>query len=139
MVFDGSTKTYCDFDDLSIESLNIDPYVVAFRCLQTGLYQKTLILIKHSSHLGLKLAVWFSSLEMNFQQFDKTSSEKMRTGYQNLLKMQPLHMALALDSFNLIRLTAGPEFRNDLRLHLPPKDFKINQFFEELKAYWGRH
>lgn len=127
MIYDGHTKS---FDDVEYFDINLDkdvnkmcgPFIIAHMTIITGLYQKTLILIKQSGLEGLKLTVWEESLKRNF----KIGGEQ----YESIvLELPPLKLFLTLAHVGLVEIKSHPQCKNDLRVHFPSKE--VN--FEKLK------
>lgn len=124
LVFDGFERTYFDFS-IDLETSKFTPFIIVFRCITSGLYQKTLIMIRVAGCDGLKLVVWKQSMLDNFKK------EKKRPYEEELMELKPTVIFQALQSYGLVSLKSNPSCKNDIRIHFPDKRLNFNQFFEE--------
>lgn len=109
-VFDGHNHTYDDLSGNYIPDTDSSPSCIAFLSIVTGLYQKTILLVRKAEPDGLKLSTWLQSLQANFPE-DLEGTK--------LYKVRPLTLFLALKNVNLIDIRSHKNCLNDLRLHLP--------------------
>lgn len=116
LIFDGFSHTIdltSQHERLFVGGMSAEKIVAT--SINIGLYQETLILIKETGVKGLKINVWYRSIEANFHPMDK---DEVETG---VFKFDAMTFFLALKCFDLIELKSHDQCKNDLRAFLPRK------------------
>lgn len=127
LIYDGKTKTIDDLSGKSVSNWGIDPAKLCSLFVLSGLYQKTLILIKKAGTEGLKLAVWQSTVKINLSIFGHSSRLDLET---KLLDKEPLELFLALASEGFVLIKSHKNSKNDLRIFFPSSALDFNRYFQ---------
>jgi len=128
IVYDGITNTHEDINNVCMKSSNIHPYNLAYKAIVSGIYQKTLILIRTAGGDGLKLGVWHQSMLINFPNLPGEPFEN------ELISMCPLTLFSALAFLDMVNIRSHVNSKNDLRIHLPMKIVNFNKICENWRA-----
>lgn len=130
LVFDGSIKTHPDLLGQDVRSFGgYNPMRIAADAHMSGLYQKTLLLMRECGSHGLKIVVWLQSIQCNF----RGVCDEMHVLESHLLnKIGALRFFLALARFGLVELKSAEGCKNDLRAFCPPSNTNFVEILPEI-------
>lgn len=134
LIFDGKTRTLQDLTGKSIPSPCKNPSRICLKFVMSGLFQKTLIIIKKAGSEGLKLAVWRESIKLNKNLFKLNI---LTDDERKLLNMEPLVLFLILASERFIEIKSHKGSKNDLRIFYPPSAIDLESYFKSAKRSNG--
>lgn len=117
VVYDGFEHTYQDLSGATIPKTKSGPRRSSYTAIASGLYQKTILLVRKAGAEGLKLAVWLQSMRESFP------------GDFDLHDVHPLSFFLCLKNVGLIDIRSHKKCKNDLRIYLPNANF-VDNFIE---------
>lgn len=129
LIFDGVTNTYNELDNHDLKNLGYTSSVLVYQTIVSGVYQKTLLLLRKAGKDGLKLSVWRQSLKSNFLDVGIFDMER----YNRLLSLEPLTLFLNLTSFGLVELKSHKNCKNDIRIHFPAKKMNFKELLADLE------
>lgn len=113
--FDHSIQDLTGHDDVFFLGQR-EPDVIVTDAINSGMYQKTLLLIKEAGQIkGLKINVWQKSIKENFYPKNERQFEN------DIADFSPLTYFLALARYDLVELRSSEDSKNDIRAHLPRK------------------
>lgn len=130
LIFDG--KTYCHSNrgcGQLLENLTAEIEVYCWGSVRSGLYQKTVILIREAGDEGLRLCVWKQAIENNFKKSHMPYVEEI------LLNLNPITLFIMLELKGMITIKASRNSLNDLRLHIPTNKIDLIALKEEADAF----
>lgn len=122
LVLDGRSNTYENIKSYCpIDKENFNPGRISSLAFMTGLYQKTLLLLRKAEPEGLKLSVWNKSMRSSF-------GEAVIDKEVELLNLSALTVFAALYRIGWVEIRSHPGCKNDLRVHLPSRPIQFNSF-----------
>lgn len=122
LVLDGRTNTYENIKEFCAKDKeNMDTRRIVRLAYMTGVYQKTLLLLRKAEPEGLKLSVWNKSMRSTF-------GDDVINRETEILNMSALNLFASLYSHGLVEIRSHPGCKNDLRIHLPTRPIRFNSF-----------
>lgn len=134
LIFDGKTRTIEDLSGKDISSLHKNPSRTCVKFVMSGLYQKTLLMIRKAGSEGLKLVIWRASINSNKKMFKINTCDRDE---KRLLDMEPLVLFLILASEKFVVIRSHKDCKNDLRIFYPPSAIDLESYFKSAKRSNG--
>lgn len=139
IVFDGRTTTVAKLDQYDLKPYDLTKEQVIYYCIKSGLYQKTILLIRKANFEGLKLSVWGQSINQNFTAPPAFKMDQaIASEYQKKIDhIYPVTIFQVLASDGLLKIQSNPDCVNDLRLFPPEKALDWAHYHHDLQRKIG--
>lgn len=120
IIYDGNKYTYKNIPDHIFDFNITDSAALALSAIRSGVYAKTLLLVRAAGRAGLKIHVWAESMKKNFKFHTESAC--------NIIKTNPIEFFFKLEHQGLINVESIGA-RNDLRAFVP---LNLDQYFTKV-------